>query len=581
MFNEHEFREFSDELWKAANQDGRGDSTAIIEHISYILYCRFKGHDYFWNDLISIINANGAQQATEFYQKELRSNIRFLFSNDSEFSPLPFGPNAFERIIYLLDINFSYYSENELIGKLFESLLDKAYSQKSGINTTPRLLANSMARMLIDTSDLASNELSICDPTCGTGTLLISIIEQLGLRYQLLSNPIGFEINTLVSRIAQLNMIFRGLPSSEIHNKDSLSLSERHRGKFDFVITNPPISKRYDRMPDTMWYSMGMGYSKNGTRSYEFIELALSLLKRQGRCAIIVPEGMLSSNVRYDIEFRRNILLNFQVDGVVSLPPGIFPGTGIKTSLLLVSNNPSSLNREIWFYEFDQRPNQLRNDKQLWDELIDSWNMYIKYGKGPDINQDHNWITPSWEIEDKQYQLAASSYRKRVFDRKWLDPNRLINELRELEGQIRTEMDELFMIHSKERTESPQIGTNFKEVTTTAAEADLNTVMHALKEHLSEKQKALFDIFVDAQQPLAIHEAAKLVNKKLNESTKLGVQEAKQFTELLQALGLIEAVSSGVMLYPKQSSEESDRIVSFHKPINIILWKRATNLLRS
>ncbi|WHY65011.1 N-6 DNA methylase [Neobacillus sp. SuZ13] len=591
MNEKYDFRRVTEELWKVASQDRKSsDPSAVLEHLLYLLYFKVstQRNDNLWNGLLNILKDEGAGRAGQFYQEELKRTIEWQFGFDLKWSLYPFSPNVFERIVFILDKYFDNNFEFRL-GDVFELLVEKAYSQNFGFILTPRLLAKSMAKLLIDHRKVPYENITICDPACGTGTLLVSFVEQFHVLYQRYSSDVqfqqsssfvGFEINTGLSRLAQLNLFLRGLPYMEIHNEDSLALPElQHREKFDYVITNPPITKRYGDMDIPMWYSMGNHYSKNGTRSYEFIELALSLLKREGRCAIIVPEGMLSSNIRYDVDFRSNLLLNFQIDGIVSLPAGILPGTGMKTSILLISNR-RSLNRQIWFYEFDQKPNQVRNDERLWDDLTDLWRAYVEFEQIPDANQDHVWITSYSEIEKKQFQLAASAYRKRLVNRKYFDPNRLINEIRELEWGIKDEMDELYRMHFKEQSENFRVETDFKEVVTTTAEADLKTVKNVIGEHLSEKQKALFNIFMDAKEPLAIHEAAKLVNNNLNKSTKLGVQEAKQITELLNALGLIESVSSSEMLYPKQSSNESNRIINFQDPLKIVLWKRATNLRR-
>jgi len=580
MNGENDVRKLVDELWRLVNQESAVDSNAALEHLSYLLYFKLQSrHERLWDEMFYLCR-NNIRQAVDFYQYDMVKNkLEFLVRGSSVNGTVPFSFRVFERIVFLLENHSSIFTESFLVGQVFELLLEKAFSQRLGIVLTPRLLSKSMAKLLVETVDRVPNHVAICDPACGTGTLLHALAEEMS-RERAHSRLVGFEMNTLVARVAQFNLLFREIEDVSIYNEDGLSVTAEYREKFDYVITNPPIVKRYERVQMSTWYSMNNNnFSKNGTRSYEFIELSLSLLKREGRCAIIVPEGMLSSGTRYDTEFRRHLLYKFRIEGIISLPAGLFPGTGMKTSILLISNTYSSPNREIWFYEFDDKPNRLRNDEKLWDDLINRWQMYVELGYASYVDNGHTWTTSFMDIENNQFQLAASAYRRRSSPRHYVDPSRLINELKELEWKIKLEMDELYRIHFKEQPDVPPPDAEFKKAVT-ATKADLSTVRSLLYEHFSEKQKALFNVFMDAGQPLAVHEATKLANQGVDPNEKIGVQEARQIVELLEAMGLLEPVSSGAMLYPKQSSDESDRVISLQKPLIIALWKRAEHLRR-
>lgn len=571
-----QIRKFADDIWKLANMGAASDPFTILEHLSYLLYFRFYSQNE-WLEILQGIQKIGLQYAIERYESELLPGV--LWNRQSTSSQLPFVPSYFGRIVQTLDDFFHSTHQNNPAVDLFDLLQDKANSNKYGVFLTPRILAKYMAKLLVETGDF-NRFGKVCDPACGTGTLLISLLEQAGFDSNLAVS--GYEINSTMSKIAQINMFFRDLPYFDIHNEDSLSLSEQYFRKYDYVITNPPIVRDDVYSGGQTWYSP-WNHNRNGVRrSYQFIELALGLVSEQGRAAIIVPEGLLSSSVGYDVEFRRFLVSEFNIDGVVSLPSGILSGTALKTSILLVSRRPIYRNnRYIWFYSFDQKPNRLRNDERLWEDMMESWRRYTRYGEISNQSGDNSWLIDRKELEQKQFQLTATTYRRYIPEKNYRDPNHVIKEILDLRREIDGELDELSRVHFTDPFEVANTERESQVIKIPFSDAQLNRVEGMLADYFSEQQKALFDVFMNAEQPLAIHEAAKLVNSCMPESTKLGVQEAKQFVELFESLGLIDSVPSGEILYPKQSSDEDDRIVTFQEPITLTLWMRTKHLRRN
>ncbi|CAG7658925.1 class I SAM-dependent DNA methyltransferase [Paenibacillus allorhizosphaerae] len=585
MITEKDIRHLTDELWRIANRNGMAEPITVFEHLSYLIFFRlqqrFEGDNYSWYDLMELFRKKEYQQAIDVYQKKWLG-FTPIGSNIPP-SPFPFDIKTLQQLVMFLDEALPWVPDDTANEAIYDTLLSRAIGIKQGIVLTPHLLANAMARLLAEFKPIQPSRVNVCDPACGSGSLLASLWSELHTREFEFARLDGFEVVTSFARIAQVNLLFRQGPHNAIHNEDSLALSSECRGRYDYVICNPPFTKKPDWVAGPMWYSMGDN-AKQGTRSYQFIELSLALLKNGGHCAIVVPEGLLSSIQRYDVDFRRRLLERYELNGVVSLPSGIFPGMALRTSVLLLTRPSDGVvrTREVWYYDFEQKAPRLRTDEGLWEELVASWRTYLASGTVSDIKGGRTWTATLEEIEQNECQLGATVYKQHLFpEKKHIDPSRLLYEIVELEKQLHSEMEELYKLHHRNRPDVDLREPNAPESGTAGAEAELSSVLQVLREHFSRQQNLLLDVYMETEKPLAIHEAAKQANRMLGERMKLGVQEANQMTELFDALGLLESVSSGVMRYPKQFDDEDERIIQVQKPVTILLWKKAERLRRS
>ncbi|WKK99856.1 N-6 DNA methylase [Paenibacillus amylolyticus] len=304
MITEKDIHRRADELWRIANRSGLSDPIMVFEHLSYLIFLRlhqsFEGNDYSWYDLMELIRIREFQFAIDDYMEK---RLRFT-PNGSNIPPshFPFDIKTLQQLVMFLNEALDWVSDDTLTEAFYDALLNRAIGNKHGIVPTPHLLASTMAKLLAEFNPIRHSRLNVCDPACGTGSLLASLWDELHTREFEIANFDGFEVMTSFARIAQVTMLFRKVPHDWIHNEDSLDLPSEYRGRYDYVICNPPFTKKPDWVTEPMWYSMG-DYSKRGTRSYQFIELSLALLKKGGHCAIVVPEGLLSSTQRYDVYF--------------------------------------------------------------------------------------------------------------------------------------------------------------------------------------------------------------------------------------------------------------------------------------
>jgi type I restriction enzyme M protein len=351
----------------------------------------------------------------------------------------------------------------DVMGDVFEYLLSEiASAGKNGQFRTPRHLIRFMVELL----DPRPGQ-RIIDPAAGTGGFLFSAQQYLlrkytpdkNLRIEWDGAPhrmdgtgttkeedaaihngalyVGLDNDRTMTRIGWMNLVLHGLENPHIVQGDSLS---RREGKkqlaellrpesYDLVFANPPFTGTVDTAdlePDSKLFpraaERGKKASEAATNKSEllFVWLMLDLLNIGGRCAVIVPEGVLFGNTDAHIRLRRELLTEHVVEGVISLPGGVFqPYTGVKTSILVFRKETGRDDKQrwkgqkprtesVWFYEVEadgysldaKRNAQPGKDNDLWDALAKFKARYM--GGEPDEKtyfQPRTW-KERWRIVD-------------------------------------------------------------------------------------------------------------------------------------------------------------------------------------
>ena len=337
----------------------------------------------------------------------------------------------FRRAVVQIDHlfqNVSQHDESDLMGDIFEFLLSEIQtSGKNGQFRTPRHIIRFM-------NNLIKPELGmrLLDPTAGTGGFLIDDIQYLrkqwtspenyllewdGTPHRLIrdlvvtkedednwrkgldgNNFVGYDNERTMVRIGWMNMILHGIENPAFMLRDTLSKSmpiEGESNSYDRILANPPYtgtidkndlnenSSRFPRNPKKVKEPI-----TNKTELL-FTWLILDLLQAGGVAAVIVPEGVLFGSTGAHKTLRRQLLFYHELQGVISLPAGVFnPYTGVKTSILVfkkgggieegtnIRGQPPRTEK-VWFYEVandgysldaKRTPDYTRND--LWDALI-------------------------------------------------------------------------------------------------------------------------------------------------------------------------------------------------------------------
>jgi type I restriction enzyme M protein len=323
----------------------------------------------------------------------------------------------------------------DVMGDTFEYLLSEvATAGKNGQFRTPRHLIRFMVELL----DPEPGQ-RIIDPAAGTGGFLFSAQQYLLRKYSTKESLclewdgtphradcaaasdqqrqemydgayfVGLDNDRTMARIGWMNLVLHELRNPHLLQGDSLSKRDGKPAqlkqlltsqRYDYVLANPPFTGTVDTKDletdvNLLPRAADRGKKKDDplTNKSEllFLWLMLDLLKVDGRCAVVIPEGVLFGNTEAHIRLRRELLTEHVVEGVVSLPPGMFqPYTGVKTSVLVfrkkthredkqkLTGSVASHTTAVWFYEVEEdgfsvdakrspRPGQ-RND--LWDALV-------------------------------------------------------------------------------------------------------------------------------------------------------------------------------------------------------------------
>lgn len=146
-------------------------------------------------------------------------------------------------------------------------------------------------------------------------------------------------------RIGSMNLMLHGIEYPRFYYTDTLSKAFTESKDYDVILMNPPFKGVVDKndVSDTL--------PSNTTKSeLLFVHLVLRALDMGGRCAVIVPDGVLSSVSRAHVALRKKLVDENRLDGVVSMPGGVFkPYAGVSTAVLLLTRGATT--ERIWFYD--------------------------------------------------------------------------------------------------------------------------------------------------------------------------------------------------------------------------------------
>jgi type I restriction enzyme M protein len=246
------------------------------------------------------------------------------------------------KIGNLLDTN------SDIKGDAFEYFLKNSISVGNDLGEyfTPRHIVKLMVELL----DLKFNE-TIYDPCCGTGGFLIEAFKNIKNKCKLTSANLkiletqtvfGREIST-TARIAKMNMIIIGDGHNNIEQKDSLEFPVK--GKYDVVLSNYAFSQKTD--------FSGFYNFTTSDANIIFLKHIYDSLNKNGRCALVVPEGVLFENSKEHIRIRKLLLEEANVQAVIRLHSFVFkPYTGQPTSIIVF--NKGEKTKKVWFYDVDQ-----------------------------------------------------------------------------------------------------------------------------------------------------------------------------------------------------------------------------------
>jgi len=367
-------------------------------------------------------------------------------------------PALLARVVDMLDA--IPMDDRDTKGDLYEYMLGKiASAGQNGQFRTPRHIIKLMVEMMAPRpSD------TICDPACGTAGFLVAASEYLSEHHgqEIYATPEaarrfnhdtfhGFDFDSTMLRVGSMNMLLHGVENPAIENRDSLS--EGHAGvagQFSLILANPPFAGSLDYESTAKDLQQIVKTKKT---ELLFLALFLRLLKPGGRAAVIVPDGVLFGSSKAHKTLRRMLVEEQKLDGIVSMPSGVFrPYAGVSTAILLFTKTDSGGTDNVWFYDMqadgyslDDKRNPLDADKHENNNLPDilaRWqNRDAESGRA---RTEQSFLVPKDEIAGNGYDLSINRYKEVVHEAVDYDPpQKILAELKVLEEEIMQGMDEL------------------------------------------------------------------------------------------------------------------------------------------
>ena len=366
-------------------------------------------------------------------------------------------PLMLSKIVDAMDEIYSMMEElhqTDIRGDVYEYLLSKiAQSGVNGQFRTPRHII----RMMVEMMDPKPTDF-ICDPACGTSGFLVVSGDYLREKYKkevLLDKQNrnhfmndmfhGYDMDRTMLRIGAMNMMTHGVENPFIEYRDSLSDQNPDKDMYSLILANPPFKGNLDA--DIVSTDL-QKVCKTKKTELLFLALFIRMLKIGGRCACIVPDGVLFGSSNAHKAIRKEIVENQRLEAVISMPSGVFkPYAGVSTGILIFTKTGHGGTDNVWFYDMtadgfslDDKRTEIK-DNDIPDIINRFRNLEAEKERK---RTDKSFVVSKKEIADNDYDLSINKYKEVEYVAVEYPPtSEIMANIREIEKQISQEMDEL------------------------------------------------------------------------------------------------------------------------------------------
>ncbi|MSS17414.1 type I restriction-modification system subunit M [Sodaliphilus pleomorphus] len=325
-----------------------------------------------------------------------------------------------DHIITSLIEDFSRYNLGlsscpaDEMGQAYEYLVGK-FADDAG-NTAQEFYTNRTVVTLMAEILQPQPDESIYDPTCGSGGMLVKCLDFLRQKGQPWQGVkvFGQEINALTSAIARMNLYLNGVEDFSIVRKDTLAhpafVDGSHLRKFDIVLANPPYSISEWNRPafeNDKWGRNMWGTPPQGRADYAFIQhIIASMNDEHGRCAILLPHGILFRNEESDV--RKGFVLSDKIEAVIGLGPNLFYNAPMEACVLICNNRKKKeLKDKVIFINAKYEVTRKNAESFLEDNHIKK---IIEAYKSVNDIADFKRLVDIEEIEKNRFDLSIQKY---------------------------------------------------------------------------------------------------------------------------------------------------------------------------
>ena len=373
------------------------------------------------------------------------------YMKDSSFT-IPTASLLVEAVKIINDMHIKEQNRDTK-GDIYEYLLSQLQTAgKNGQFRTPRHII----RMMTEIRDPKFGD-RICDPACGTAGFLVAAYDHI-LRNNTSKELVkdgnfagdklnesqwdilreeslyGYDFDQTMVRISLMNLMMHGITSPNIEQKNTLSKRYNESNYYDVILANPPFKGSIDES------EIGENFRTN-TKKTEllFLELMYNLLNNGGRCAVIVPDGVLFGNSKAHKKIKELLLERCRLDAVISMPSGVFkPYAGVSTAVLFFTKGEPT--KEVWFYGMENDGFSL-DDKRVKitaDDIPDIIERFKNRYKEKTTDRKSKYFSvPIEEIKEKNYDLSFSTYREIEYEEiKYEKPEVIKKKILDLETTI-------------------------------------------------------------------------------------------------------------------------------------------------
>ncbi len=354
-------------------------------------------------------------------------------------------PLMLSKIVDGID-NIDMDENKDTKGDLYEYLLSKvATAGTNGQFRTPRHIIDMIVKLMKPTPQDV-----IVDPAAGSAGFLVSSQAYLrqnhadlflvqGLKEHFNNNMFyGFDMDRTMLRIGAMNMMLHGVDNPNIEYKDSLSEVNTDKDKFSLVLANPPFkgSLDYEQVSSDL-----LKVTKTKKTELLFLALFLRILKTGGRCASIVPDGVLFGSTGGHKSIRKEIVENHKLEAIISMPSGVFkPYAGVSTAIMIFTKTGTGGTDKVWFYDMkadgyslDDKRNPIEDN-----DINDIVERFSNLAKEEDRKRtEQSFFVPVEEIRDNGYDLSINKYKEIEYEEVVYEkPEIILNKIEELEKSI-------------------------------------------------------------------------------------------------------------------------------------------------
>ena len=390
------------------------------------------------NDAFSFIkNLNEGKSSA--YSRFMRDAV-FLIQNPRTLTKIVDGVDALDM------------TNRDAMGDVYEYILGKmAASGNNGQFRTPRHIIRMMVELMQPT---LKDE--ICDPAMGSAGFIVESAKYIAENYKqdLLRKENaehfrgsmfhGFDTDSTMLRIGAMNLMLHGVEEPDVAYRDSLSSSNNDTERYTLCLANPPFAGSVDS--EDINKSL---LTITNTKKTEllFVSLFIRMLQTGGRCASIVPDGVLFGNSNAHVALRKELVDNHTLRAVISMPSGVFqPYSGVSTAILIFTKTGAGGTDKVWFYDMqadgyslDQKRTEVE-DNDIPDVVARFHNLEAEAQR---TRKDKSFLVPVDEIRQNDYVLSINKYKEVERDKVVYESTEVIQgRIEALESEIAAAINE-------------------------------------------------------------------------------------------------------------------------------------------